>query len=52
MILAFLFLIYFTLGPSTREGNGIPLQYFFLENPMDEDPGRLQSMVSLGVGHD
>ena len=31
------------------EGNGTPLQYSCLENPMD---GRLQSMGSLRVGHD
>ena len=30
------------------EGNGTPLQYSCLENPMDG----LQSMGSLGVGHD
>ena len=30
------------------EGNGTPLQYSCLENPMDkEEPGRLQSMGSL-----
>ena len=29
------------------EGNGTPLQYFCLENPMDKEPGRLQSMGSL-----
>ena len=34
------------------EGNGTPLQYSFLENPMVEEPGRLQSMGSLRVGHD
>ena len=34
------------------EGNGTPLQYSCLENPMDEGPGGLQSMGSLGVGHD
>ena len=34
------------------EGNGNPLQYSCLENPMDEGPGRLQSMGSLGVGYD
>ena len=28
------------------EGNGNPLQYSCLENPMDEEPGRLQSMGS------
>ena len=34
------------------EGNGTPLQYSCLENPMGEEPGRLQSMGSLGVRHD
>ena len=34
------------------EVNGTPLQYSFLENPMVEEPGRLQSMGSLRVGHD
>ena len=34
------------------EGNGNPLQYSCLENPMDGGPGRLQSMGSLGVRHD
>ena len=34
------------------EGNGIPLQYSCLENPWMEEPGRLQSMGSLRVGHD
>ena len=29
------------------EGNGTPLQYSCLENPMDEEPGRLQTMGSL-----
>ena len=29
--------------------NGSPLQYSCLENPMDEEPGRLQSMGSLRV---
>ena len=32
------------LGRSPGEGNGNPLQYSCLENPMDEEPGRLQSM--------
>ena len=40
------------LGRSPGEGNGTPLQYSCLENPMDEGPGRLQSMGSLRVGHD
>jgi len=32
-------------GRSPGEGNGNPLQYSCLENPMDrEEPGRLQSM--------
>ena len=35
-----------------REGNGTPLQYSCLENPWMEEPGRLQSMGSLRVGHD
>ena len=32
--------------------NGTPLQYSCLENPTAEEPGRLQSMGSLRVGHD
>ena len=35
-----------------REGNGTPLRYSCLENPWTEEPGGLQSMGSLGVGHD
>ena len=36
-----------------REGNGTPLQYSCLGNPMDGGAcSRLQSMVLLGVGHD
>ena len=34
------------------EGNGTPLQYSCLENPMDGGPGGLQSMGSRRVGHD
>ena len=34
------------------EGNGSPLQDSCLENPWTEEPGRLQSMGSLRVGHD
>ena len=35
------------------EGNGTPLQYSCLENPIGRrEPGRLQSMGSLRVGHD
>ena len=33
------------------EGSGTPLQYSCLENPWTEDPGRLQSMGLLRVGH-
>ena len=39
-------------GRSSGEGNGNPLQYSCLENPMKEDPGRLQSMGSQRVGQD
>ena len=35
-----------------REGNGNPLQYSCLENPWMEEPGGLQSMGLLRVGHD
>ena len=41
------------LGRSPGEGNGNPLQYSCLENPMDrEEPGGLQSTGSQRVGHD
>ena len=40
------------LGRFLGEGNGNPVQYCCLENPMDGDPGRLQSMESRRVGHD
>ena len=36
----------------TGEGNGSPLQYSCLGNPMDSGPGRLQSMRLQRVGHD
>ena len=39
-------------GRSPGEGNGNPLQYSCLENPMDREPGRLQSMGSQGVRND
>ena len=39
------------LVPWRGEGSGNPLQYSCLENPMEE-PGRLQSMGSLGLGRD
>ena len=34
------------LGRSPREGNGSPLQHSCLGNPMDEEPGGLQSVGS------
>ena len=34
------------------EGNGNPLQYSCQENPMEEEPGRLQSMGLQRVGQD
>ena len=40
------------LSDSAGGGNGTPLQYSCLENPWMEEPGRLQSMGSLRVGHD
>ena len=36
----------------SAEGNGTLLQFSCLENPWTEEPGGLQSMGSLGVGHD
>ena len=39
------------LGRPPGEGNGNPLQYSCLENPVEE-PGRLQSMGSQRVMHD
>ena len=39
-------------GRFPGEGNGNPLQYACLENPMTGEPGRLQSMGSQRVGHD
>ena len=39
------------LGRSPGEENGNPLQYCCLENPMDKEPGRLQSLGSC-VRHD
>ena len=37
---------------SPGEGNGNPLQYSRLENPMDREPGWLQSMGSQSIRHD
>ena len=39
-------------GRSSGEGNGNPLQYLCLENPVDREAGRLQSMGSQKVTHD
>ena len=39
-------------GRYPGEGNGNPLQYSCLGNPMDRQPGRLQSMGSQRVRHD
>ena len=35
-----------------REGDGTPLQYSCWKIPWTEEPGGLQSMGSLRVGHD
>ena len=39
-------------GRSPGGGHGNPLQYSCLENPMEEEPGGLQSMGSQRVGYD
>ena len=51
MVLALLFTIQYHIRYYSGEGNGKPLQYACLENPMEE-PGRKQSMGSLRVRHD
>ena len=38
-------------GRFPGEGNGNPLQYSCLGNPMDREPGELQSMGSQRIGH-
>ena len=40
------------LGRSPGGGHGNPLQYSCLENPMDEEPGGLQSIGKHRVRHD
>ena len=40
------------LGRSPGGGHGYPFQYSCLENPMEEEPGGLQSMGSQRVGQD
>ena len=44
--------LYMTLYRSLREGNGNPLQYSRLENPMDGGAWWLQSVGSWRVRHD
>ena len=41
-------------GRSPEEGNGTPLQYSCLRNPMNfpEEPGKLEAMGLQTVGHD
>ena len=52
LLLLFCFLEICYLTFINGEGNGTPLQYTCLENPMDGGAWRLQSMGSLRVGHD
>ena len=40
------------LGRSPGGGHGYPFLYSCLENPMEEEPGGLQSMGSQRVGQD
>ena len=40
------------LGRCPGGGHGNPVQYSCLENPMDKEPGELQSMGSQRVRHD
>ena len=40
------------LGRSPGEGNGNPLQYSCLENPMDRESWQATSMGSQSVGRD
>ena len=40
------------LGRSRGVGKGYPLQYSCLGNPMEEEPGGLQSMRLQRVGYD
>ena len=44
--------IYAPIIGISGEGNGTPLQYSCLENPMDGGAWWLQSMGSLRVGYD
>ena len=40
------------LGRVPGEGHGNPCQYSCLGNPVDEEPGRLQTIESQRVRHD
>ena len=40
------------LGRSPGGGHGNPILYSYLENPMDREPGGLQSIESQKVRHD
>ena len=51
MVLTAVF-ICISLTPNDGEGDGTPLQYSYWKIPWTEEPGGLQSMGSLGVGHD
>ena len=51
-VLQVLLLLYWALEEHCGEGDGTPLQYSCWKIPWMEEPGRLQSMRSLGVGHD
>ena len=44
-------ILYYTTH-NIGEGDGNPLQYSCLENPMAEEPGRLQSVGLQRVRHD
>ena len=48
----FFFFFFLNLKDLCGEGNGTPLQYFAWKIPWMEEPGRLQSMGLLRVGHD
>ena len=52
MMVSQTFLVFGDLNLFDGEGNGTPLQYFAWKIPWTEEPGRLQSMGSLRVGHD
>ena len=43
---------YIYVNTHTGEGNGYPLQYSCLENPMDRGPGGLQFIGLKRIRHD